>query len=134
MTQIIKVDSSGTRFGVKKIYCRATNTYGTQSDTVRITFKAFGPGIGEQNSLISKMSVYPNPATADFSVGFSATRSEPVSLELMSFDGRIVWQLQTTTRPGINTIHVPDVNVSKGLYLVRMKTEQGDLGQKLIIK
>ncbi len=134
MTQIIKVDSSGTGFGVKKIYCRATNTYGTQSDTVRITFKAFGPGIGEQNSLISKMSVYPNPATEDFSVGFSATRSEPVSLELMSFDGRIVWQLQTTTRPGINTIHVPDVNVSKGLYLVRMKTEQGDLGQKLIIK
>ncbi|MCX6277883.1 MAG: phospholipase D-like domain-containing protein [Bacteroidetes bacterium] len=42
-TQIIHVDSSGLGYGVKKIYCRVTDSYGTQSDTVRITFKPHNP-------------------------------------------------------------------------------------------
>jgi hypothetical protein len=34
----IVVDSSGVGFGTKKVFCRVTDTYGEQSDTVRITF------------------------------------------------------------------------------------------------
>jgi phosphatidylserine/phosphatidylglycerophosphate/cardiolipin synthase-like enzyme len=133
-TQIIKVDSTGTGFGVKKVFCRVTDQYGTQSDTVRITFKPYGAGIGEQNKLISKMSVYPNPSNGSFTVQFTANKSEAVGLELMTFDGQVVWQSQTTTAPGQNSVKVDQVKVPSGLYLVRMKTPEGDLGRKLIIK
>ena len=132
--QIIKVDSSGTGYGVKKIWCRVTNQYGTQSDTVRITFRANNPGIGEQNGLVSKLAVFPNPASGAFNLEFSASRSEQVAFELMTFDGRVVWQEQATTLKGMNLVRVGHANLSPGLYLVRLRTSQGDLGRKVLIK
>jgi phosphatidylserine/phosphatidylglycerophosphate/cardiolipin synthase-like enzyme len=133
LTQSIKVDSSKTGYGVKKVYCRVTNQYGTQSDTIRITFKPH-TGIIEQNALISKLSVYPNPATGAFIVGFTAKRSESINLVLMSFDGRVVWQSHETTLTGSNSIRVPDIHIPSGIYLIRLKTSEGDLGRKLMVR
>jgi len=134
LTQIIKVDSSGVGFGVKKVYCRVTNQYGTQSDTIFITFRPFSPGINEQNALISKLSVYPNPSTGSFNIGFTAKQSEPISLELMSFDGRIVWQTPAATLAGLNSIWVQDLKIPAGIYLFRLKTSAGDLTKKIMVK
>ena len=132
LTQSIKVDSSGVGIGVKKIYCRVTNVYGTQSDTIRITFR-YGIGIPEKNTLVSKFNVYPNPCNGKFIVGFTAKASVPVSVELMTFDGLVVWQSQTTTQPGDNSIRLDKMEIPSGLYLVRMKTPEGDLSRKLIV-
>jgi len=134
LTQIIKVDSSGTGFGVKKIYCRVTNQYGIQSDTIRITFRPFSPGFDEFNASISKLSVYPNPTTGAFTVGFTAKRNESVSLEVLSVDGRVLWQTQANTHTGSNSIKVQDVQLPSGIYMVRLKTSAGDLGRKLMVK
>ncbi|MEI7898199.1 MAG: phospholipase D-like domain-containing protein [bacterium] len=133
LSQIVQIDSSGTGHGVKKVYCRVTNQYGTQSDTIRITFK-YGIGIAEKNSLVSRFNVYPNPSTGNFIVGFTAKEQIPVSLELMSFDGRVVWQSATSTQSGSNSIRVDGHDLTPGLYLVRMRTPDGDLGRKLVIK
>ena len=133
LTQKTKVDSSGTGHGVKKVYCRVTNEYGTQSDTIRITFR-YGLGIEKQNSLISRFNVYPNPSTGSFNIGFTAKGIAPVSVELMSFDGRVVWQSKTTTQTGSNSIRVENHRVPSGIYLVRLKTPFGDVGRKLIVK
>ncbi len=132
--QIIKVDSSEVGFGVKKVFCRVTNSFGVQSDTVRITFKPHNPGFEEQNSLISKLSVYPNPTSGDFAVVFNARRSEPISIEIMGFDGRVVYQMQKTTSPGSNVIKLGEIKVPSGLYLVRLRTANGDLTRKLVVK
>ena len=133
LSQIVQIDSSGTGHGVKKVYCRVTNQYGTQSDTIRITFK-YGIGIAEKNSLVSRFNVYPNPSTGNFIVGFTAKEQIPVSLELMSFDGRVVWQSATSTQSGSNSVRVDGNGLTPGLYLVRMRTPDGDLGRKLVIK
>ncbi|MEI7499557.1 MAG: phospholipase D-like domain-containing protein [Bacteroidota bacterium] len=133
LTQIITVDSTDVGYGTKKVYCRVTDAYGLQSDTVLITFTP-AIGINEQNTLISKLSVYPNPSTGAFTVGFTAKRSETIGIELMSFAGRVVWQSVATTLKGSNSIKVQDVNVPSGIYLVRLKTSEGDLGKKLMIK
>ena len=59
---------------------------------------------------------------------------EPVSFELLAFDGRVVWRSETTTTTGVNAVRVENLQVPSGIYLVRMKTRDGDLGRKLIIK
>lgn len=133
LTQKTMIDSSGVGHGVKKVYCRVTNQYGTQSDTVLITFR-YGLGVGEKNSLVSKFTVYPNPCTGNFTIGFTAKGTVPVAFELMAFDGRVVWQTQANTRSGPNSIRVDQVKVPSGLYLVRMRTPQGDLNRKLVVK
>lgn len=133
LTQIIKVDSSGTGYGTKKIYCRVTNEYGTQSDTVRITFKQQNQGINDQNSLISLLSVYPNPTNGIFTVGFSAKRSEVVTMELMSFDGRVAWRYDTPVATGANLFVVTQPQLPSGLYLFRIQSAGGAVSRKIII-
>ncbi|MCX6267769.1 MAG: phospholipase D-like domain-containing protein [Bacteroidetes bacterium] len=134
VTRSIQVDSSGTGYGIKKVYCKVTDQYGTQSDTVSITFRPYQQGIGEQNNLVSKLSVYPNPTTGAFTVGFNAKRSEVISVELLSSDGKVVWHTQKTTQPGLNSIGVEQITVPSGIYLVRLRTSEGDLGRKLVVK
>lgn len=132
LTQSITVDSSGVGHGVKKIYCRVTDQYGSQSDTIRITFR-YGIGIGEPHSQVSELNVFPNPAAGDFTIGFAAAGMQPVSLELISFDGQVVWQAKTITQRGFNAVRVEKADLPSGLYLVRMRTPDGALGRKLII-
>ena len=134
MTQIIKVDSSGVGVGVKKIFCRVTtlSPVGTQSDTVRITFRK-NDGIAEQNSLVSKFNVSPNPTTGIFSINFTAKRTAHVSAEVLTMDGRVIWHSDLTTVSGSNSFRVGNLGVCPGLYMVRLKTDAGDLGRKLIV-
>ncbi|MEI6899819.1 MAG: phospholipase D-like domain-containing protein, partial [Bacteroidota bacterium] len=87
LTQIIKVDSSGIGFGIKKIFCRVTNEYGVQSDTVRITFKNKNEGINDQNSLISALFVYPNPSKGQFNFEFQSITTGKATIELLGSDG-----------------------------------------------
>ena len=132
LTQIITVDSSGVGYGTKKIYCRVTDAYGVQSDTVRITFKS-NEGISEQNSVISKLNVYPNPVKTDFTIDFRAMKNEDILLELMSFDGKIIWKSDATIHQGQNSIHIDRSETPAGLYLLRFRTSAGDLGKKIMI-
>jgi hypothetical protein len=133
LTQIIKVDSSGTGYGTKKIYCRVTNEFGTQSDTVRITFKQQNQGISDQNSLISQLSVYPNPTDGIFSVGITAKRNETVTMELMSFDGRVAWRSETQVATGGNSFVITQPQLPSGLYLLKVQTSGGAISRKIII-
>jgi len=132
LTQIIKVDSSGVGIGVKKVYCRVTNQYGLQSDTVYITFKP-RTGIGEQNSMISGLTVYPNPADGQFSVDFDARRAGSVSVELVGPDGRMSWQTRIAAHAGRNSILAGHEKIPSGVYLVRLRSADETLIRKMVV-
>jgi hypothetical protein len=51
----------------------------------------------------------------------------------MSFDGQVLWTATETTQPGQNAIRVNPVKMPAGLYLVRLRTPEGDLSRKLIV-
>lgn len=134
LTQIIKVDSSGTGIGTKKVYCRVTNQYGVQSDTVRITFKAPNPGIGETNGLVSSWSVFPNPSDGLFELEISARTSAVVTVELIGNDGRLVWNSAANLNGGINRMQAGRPGLHQGLYLIRVSTPAGTLARKVIVR
>jgi hypothetical protein len=133
LTQIIKVDSSGVGYGIMKIYCRVTNEYGVQSDTVRITFRQQNQGIIDWNSMISLLSVYPNPSKGNFTIGFTAKRSEAVTMELMSFNGMVVWRSETPVTAGSNSFVITQPQLPPGLYLLRIQSSGGAINRKIII-
>jgi len=130
--QIVKIDSSGVGYGIKKVYCRVTDQYGVQSDTVRITFKPHD-GIHEQNALISNLTVYPNPANDHFTLRFHAKSNDAVLIGLVGLDGRNLWEKETNISQGLNILSVNDVKVPSGLYLLRIKTSAGNLWKKIVI-
>ncbi len=133
LTQIVKIDSAGVGFGTKKVYCRVMDAYGVQSDTIRITFKPH-TGISEQNAVISKINLYPNPVTHYFTIEFIAQNRETTTMELISFDGNVIWQSGTTIQKGYNKFTVDHLMVPAGLYLLRLKTTVGDLGKKIMVR
>jgi len=132
LTQIIKVDSSTVGFGTRKIYCRVTDAYGVQSDTVRITFKPH-TGISEQNSLISQIRIYPNPSHGEFNLAFTSKTNEEAVIELINFNGQTVWKDNCSVTLGVNIIRAGTRSTPAGIYLLRIHTSQGYLGKKIMI-
>jgi len=132
LTQIISVDSSGVGFGTKKIYCRVSDAYGIQSDTVRITFKPH-TSIGEQNALVSNLTVYPNPSDGNFTVSVRAKENQPASLELTSLDGKALATQNVILKTGSNAISMNELRLASGFYLLRLKTKAGNLSTRVLI-
>jgi phosphatidylserine/phosphatidylglycerophosphate/cardiolipin synthase-like enzyme len=131
-TQLINVDSSGVGFGVKKIWCRVSDSYGTQSDTVQITFKPHD-AIGEPNSLVKKLQVYPNPSDGNFTVSIDASRDQKVFLELITFDGKTVLSRETPLQTGKNSVGMHDLRLAPGIYLLKLITAEGNIATRVLI-
>ncbi|MEI6455702.1 MAG: T9SS type A sorting domain-containing protein, partial [bacterium] len=135
--QIIKVDSSTVSAsyvgpGIKKIYCRVIDAYGVQSDTVLITFKN-NPGISEQNPVVSSLKFFPNPAKNYFNVSFNSKTNETIRMEMIGFDGKVIWQSEASIRQGVNSIRIDQFQAPAGLYMLRLRTSAGDIGKKIMI-
>ena len=133
LTQIIKVDSSGVGSGTKKIYCRVTNEYGVQSDTVRITFKQQNQGINDQNLMISNLSVYPNPSDGRFTISFMAKLNETLMMNLFSFDGREVWKSEAEVTAGDNSFTIRQPQLSSGIFLLKLSGTGGSIYRKVVV-
>jgi hypothetical protein len=79
------------------------------------------------------LSVYPNPTDGIFTVEFTAKRNEAVTMELMSFDGRVAWRSETPVTTGANSFVISQPQFSSGLYLLRIQSSAGTISRKLII-
>jgi phosphatidylserine/phosphatidylglycerophosphate/cardiolipin synthase-like enzyme len=132
LTQIINVDSSGVGFGTKKIYCRVTDAYGIQSDTVRITFKPYD-AIGTPTAMVNKLQVYPNPSDGNFTVTANAIKDHTAILEITTYDGKKIYQHNFSLLTGRNSLNISDVNLSSGIYLLHLRTPDGTIGTRVLI-
>jgi len=132
LTQIVKIDSSGVGLGTKKIYCRVTDSYGVQSDTVYITFKS-GEGIQENNSNISQLKVYPNPSDGKFTLSFSSKTYENAVIEMINFNGQLIMKKNFVIRQGENVIRMSAEVTTPGIYMLRVRASGGDIGKKVMI-
>jgi phosphatidylserine/phosphatidylglycerophosphate/cardiolipin synthase-like enzyme len=132
LTQIIKVDSSGTGYGTKKVYCRVTNEYGVQSDTVRITFKKLNEGIND-NPCVFDLKVYPNPSDTKFVISFISKKNETGKVELIDARGSVAMSKDIMITAGGNKISVNDLNLAAGIYILKIKTVEGENYLKVLV-
>ena len=133
LSQIITVDSAGVGYGTKKIYCRVTDAYGVQSDTVRITFKPHD-GIMERPGTLSALSVYPNPADGPFTIAYNSKGSQTAHIEIIGVDGKSIWSANVTSQPGKNLVTVTPKPFAAGVYFVRLRCDDSVLGARLVIR
>jgi len=80
------------------------------------------------------IAVSPNPASDYISINLASEKNTPVLLSLTGIDGRLIKSIPVLSKPDgiIRTFDVS--NLTKGIYLVQVKTETGITTKKVVIQ
>jgi len=128
-TQTIVVDSTGLGLGVHPIWVTATNTSNCpDTDTIIITIDACAgiPGVDQTAFVL----IYPNPNTGSFRVAINGLKNG--FCELMSLQGVVVYQTEWKNQQ--DELEISRPQLSKGIYLLRIRSEAQIIVKKVIIQ
>jgi para-nitrobenzyl esterase len=89
-------------------------------------------GTEEATKTVGKLSIYPNPATADLNVSIAGTSLKNTTVQLIDISGRLVYETKITT--DVTTHKVNTANLTAGLYIVKTAGAKGMQTQKLVIQ
>ena len=89
-------------------------------------------GVSEINS-INTISVYPNPAGDMVNLNISLVRDEEVSISIYNNLGQVAYSSQVSLLAGKNLLPVETLNLSNGLYEVRVTTKNGEKCKKFSV-
>jgi hypothetical protein len=112
----------------------ANSAYGNNLylDNVNLAFGTTGIG---NVSMPVNFEVYPNPAADRASVDFSLDTKENISIEVMNNIGEIVYSRnEKGLGAGDYTFDIPTSELSSGIYMVNVRTNEGSSLKKLIVK
>jgi hypothetical protein len=101
----------------------------------KVTYKSNGTSSGIiENEVVNNISIFPNPTENKVKISFTVNTLQNVKLSMVDLVGNSVY---TETIPGFVGNYENTIDVSafaKGLYIVRIKTDNGNFNQKLVIK
>ena len=102
-----------------------TATNGVCSSEFSFTVTVENAGI-EENSIISSLTMFPNPANENVQLTFNSKENSTVTIQVVDFAGKIVSQnTNFIIDAGKNTISLETTNLESGLYNVIIVSENG---------
>lgn len=110
-------------------YVIVTDGNGCTSTSNTISFVLSSSNIG----LSSSLNIYPNPAKDKVFVEVSNSNNSHMSIELMSLDGRVLYE-NSSEVSGKLTISISLSEYASGIYMIKAVSENKTLIQKLIIQ
>ncbi len=90
-------------------------------------------GIAESNMIDGSLMIYPNPAAQQFFVQFETIKSASFTIELTDIMGRIVHTSKYNASTGMNNVSVSVPEVSNGIYMMRLYSNEDSVTTKLTI-
>lgn len=108
-------------------------TYETCTDTSGCHYLAYTSTEDYPTANLENTVVYPNPNNGEFTLQFNASKKQNVDVELIDVQGRII----STKKLGeITGLHSERFNtaVASGLYLLKVKTGEGQSLHRVIIR
>ena len=83
---------------------------------------------------IEDFSIFPNPATERINVKLSTESAESINIKLMDMAGKVLHIEEFTHSGGEFQYNTPVDHLSKGMYLLRIQTEKGQITKKIIVQ
>jgi len=131
-TPTIEVDSTGVGAGTITYSCLVTNASDCQGeDDIMITFDPCTT-IGEMGDGLS-ISVYPNPASTILNINLSGI-SESVGYTLLNYQGSVVYHETIGQLNGYSTRQLEISEYARGIYYLRLKTNDEVMIKKVVIR
>lgn len=133
-SQTIIVDGSGiTGDGQKEISVMVTNEFDCATEDMIVIYFQDCSGIGELSSL-SQIAIYPNPNQGKFEVSFASLMVQDLTIEIYNLTGSIVYTENLKLDQG-NMLHSIDLSdLSAQTYLMVLKTQEGQVVQRLVVE
>jgi hypothetical protein len=92
-------------------------------------------GINEIDFAVSDMQLYPNPASGDVAITYTLSKRSDVRIEVLDLLGKQVQVVERENRiPGVHLTNLDISTISKGVYFVSLKTENGVVAKRLIVE
>ncbi|MEZ4848502.1 MAG: T9SS type A sorting domain-containing protein [Bacteroidia bacterium] len=87
----------------------------------------------ENDDLFTSFRVFPNPGSGKFSISYELVNPEPVNIEVFDLSGRSLFQTSRNAAFGRQEIHIEQLLLPKGMYLVNVRTPHSQVTERLII-
>jgi hypothetical protein len=87
------------------------------------------------NMSSSDFELYPNPAYSEVNVVYKSSTDSKITIELLDYKGKVVSKYTTNVFKGINNSIIDINNISRGLYMVKLKDNKtGTITKQLAIQ
>lgn len=119
------------------IMVKAKNGAGLMSDsTVSDGVIYLTPTNLEQNNALNQLSVYPNPANEKATISIVSLSNENIKYSLFDIHGKLIETKKLDIIEGINTleININQLQLSKGIYFIKLATSKTQITKKLIVE
>ncbi|MEG1555154.1 MAG: T9SS type A sorting domain-containing protein, partial [Bacteroidales bacterium] len=90
-------------------------------------------GIDEESGL-SDVNIYPNPASNYVNVKFSTDQAENISLQVLDMTGKMIYSEAINHAGGELNHQIPVANFAKGIYFLQLQTINGKTIHKFIVQ
>ena len=87
----------------------------------------------QADNLVTRIKIYPNPAQNNVTISFNSTENQTATLRVRSLSGNTILTNPIALTAGDNRKQIPINNVSNGLYLVELITNDRIFVSKLTI-
>jgi hypothetical protein len=94
-----------------------------------------GTGLGiQENELLNNINIYPNPTTGVFNIEVNEAKFSELAINVIDIQGKLVY---TSTDKNLSSNYNKQINLeglAKGLYYIKLSTNNGVKVKKLIIQ
>jgi hypothetical protein len=113
-------------------YC-GTYTWGETEDyLVNITG---GSNVGiEENEVFNNVSIYPNPSTGLFNIVATNVKAETITVQVIDLQGKVVYSASDKAVSASYNKLINLEGLAKGLYYIKLNSENGSKVQKIVIQ
>jgi len=87
-----------------------------------------------ENTGISNLTIFPNPAVDKCNVQFNLKQSGTTTIRLMNIIGEKVLEKSENSAAGLNTVSLETATLEKGIYLISIVTSEGIVTKELAIQ
>ena len=133
---LASIPSEGRRGGI--CFNNSTTLYYTTgisqtNNRIKETWKVFNPTNIHENEWDKFVEVFPNPSTGQFTLHIQTSELRINSLELQNPVGQTLWSMDGSFVSD-QALEIDLTDLSKGLYLLSLKSQQGIILKKIIKK
>lgn len=88
----------------------------------------------EHVNTINNISAYPNPFTSKTQINFTSAKSQNIDFSVKNMLGKMVYHEKVEAKEGFNSISYFRNNLTKGMYIYTLQTNEELISKRLVIK